>query len=195
MPAIGIKEIGAPDSRKSSISRRSKAQNVAPRARNAGIRALLAYFRRPIVGHRRRDERAGTGSTGGLPGPHAPRARATCSSSSRSMTSAAFTLVALGSLVGSSCGPSFASPTNHCPDRRGCTGQRLMGEANDGPQQEGPDEQPEGDERERPEVIDRELDEQVARAPHEAKGQEDRPVDPGPARVHRGIIPTIGLRK
>ncbi len=73
--------------------------------------------------------------------------------------------------------------------------QRLVGDADDGPQQEGADDEPEGDERERPEVVDGELDEQVARAPHEAKGQEDRPVDPGPARVHRGIIPTIGLRK
>ena len=53
--------------------------------------------------------------------------------------------------------------------------QRLVGDADDGPQQEGADEQPEGDERERPEVVDGELDEQVARAPHEAKGQEDAP--------------------
>ena len=44
------------------------------------------------------------------------------------------------------------------------------------------------DEREGPEVVDGELDEQVARAPDEPEGQEDDPVDPVGAVLHRRMI-------
>ena len=69
--------------------------------------------------------------------------------------------------------------------------QRLVGDPDDGPQEERADDQPERDERERPEVVDRELDEQVARAPHEAEREEDQPVDPVGAVVHRRMIPGL----
>ena len=49
--------------------------------------------------------------------------------------------------------------------------QRLVGQADDRPEQRGADDQPECDERERPVVVDGELDEQVARAPDEPEGR------------------------
>src|SRR5262249_27361628 len=50
-----------------------------------------------------------------------------------------------------------------------------------------------GDEREGPEVVDRELDEEVARAPDEAERQEDDPVrvDPGVAVGHDRSVVTL----
>ena len=71
--------------------------------------------------------------------------------------------------------------------------QRLAGETDDAPEEERPDGQSEGDQRERSEVVDSELDEQVTRAPHEPETEEDQPVDAVRSGAHRGMIAVIGL--
>ena len=70
----------------------------------------------------------------------------------------------------------------------------LSGQPQDHPQEDGPDRQPKRHQRERPEVVDRELDEEVARAPHEAERQEDQPQGAIRGFRHRRMIPTVGLR-
>ena len=67
--------------------------------------------------------------------------------------------------------------------------ERLLRDPDDDPEQRGADQQAERHEREGPEVVDRELDEQVARAPDEPEREEDDPVDPVGAVLHRRMIP------
>ncbi len=47
------------------------------------------------------------------------------------------------------------------------------------PQQARADEQPQSDQGERAEIVDRELDEEVARTPHEPEREEEQPVGSG----------------
>jgi len=69
----------------------------------------------------------------------------------------------------------------------------LVGCADDDPEQCSSDRESQRDERERPEVVDGDLDEEVARPPHEAECQEEEPFEAGRARAHRGMIPAVGL--
>ena len=54
-------------------------------------------------------------------------------------------------------------------------------------QQERPEQEPQHDQRERSKaLVDADLDEQVAAAPHERQEDEQRPVEPGPGGLRRG---------
>ena len=72
-------------------------------------------------------------------------------------------------------------------------GQRRAAHPEDDPQERGADQQPQRDQREGPERVDGELDEEVRGTPHEAEGDEEDPLGGGGAVGHGGIIAVLGL--
>ena len=65
--------------------------------------------------------------------------------------------------------------------------ERRTDDQEDADQQERPEQEPQHDQREGSQpLVDADLDEQVAAAPHERQEDEQRPVEPGPGGLRRG---------
>src|SRR5439155_15816411 len=65
---------------------------------------------------------------------------------------------------------------NEVPVHMRAPREGLPGYPEHGPEERGADRETKGDQRERAEVVNRDLDEEIARPPHEAERSEDEPV-------------------